>query len=92
METVVFSGRTASVPSRGGYPSPPADPPVRLTERECEALALLADGHRNDRIAHRMSISVSTVEMHLANARRKLCARTREQALVEAIRRGLIRV
>ena len=90
MEAVLLSGRVAPDPSRMGNAS--IDRPAMLTEREREALGLLADGHRNDRIAHRMSISVSTVEMHMANARRKLGARTREQALVEAIRRGLIRV
>ena len=62
----------------------------RLTRREREVMSWLASGLRNARIAERMGISLPTVEMHLANARRKLRALTREQALVEAVRRGLI--
>jgi len=38
-----------------------------------------------------MGISVSTVELHLRKARRKLGAATREQALVKALSLGLIR-
>ena len=63
---------------------------ISLTEREVECLQWLARGLRNDRIAHRMSITQATVEFHLANARRKLNARTRGQALVNALQLGLI--
>jgi DNA-binding CsgD family transcriptional regulator len=45
---------------------------------------------RHDRIAERLGITRPTVELHLANARRKLRARTREQALAKAITLGLL--
>ena len=63
---------------------------VRLSPREREALLWLAAGLRNDRIAERMGITNPTVELHLANARRKLGAATREQALVRALVFGLV--
>lgn len=56
-----------------------------LSPRERECLSWLAKGYRNVRIADRMGISVATVEMHIASARRKLDASTREQALARAI-------
>ena len=63
---------------------------VRLSPREREALLWLAAGLRNDPIAERMGITNPTVELHLANARRKLGAATREQALVRALVFGLV--
>jgi DNA-binding CsgD family transcriptional regulator len=63
---------------------------IRLTIRERECLLWLAKGLRNDRISERMGISNPTVEMHLANARRKLGAFTREQALARAVALRLI--
>lgn len=64
--------------------------PSPLTDREREVLKWLSSGERVDRIAWRMSISARTVEFHAANARRKLGARTREQAVASAVVRGLI--
>lgn len=61
-----------------------------LTPRECEALLRLAQGLRTAQIAHRMGIAPVTVDKHLRQAREKLGARTREQALAFAIRDGLI--
>ncbi len=63
---------------------------VRLSPRERECLLWLAKGLRNDRIAERMGVSRPTVEMHLAHARRKLGAATREQALAKAVALGLV--
>lgn len=60
----------------------------RLSAREREALAWLATGLQTARIAERMEIAIPTVEKHLMGARRKLGARTREQALALAIARG----
>jgi DNA-binding CsgD family transcriptional regulator len=48
----------------------------------------LAAGLRTAEIAHRMRIETVTVGYHLQRARRKLGARTREQALVIAVRAG----
>jgi DNA-binding CsgD family transcriptional regulator len=48
-------------------------------------LRWLAAGLRYDRIAERLGISLVTVELHVANAKRKLDAKTREQALAIAV-------
>lgn len=62
----------------------------RLSPRERECLTWLAIGMRHDRIADKLGISRPTVELHLANARRKLNAKTREQALARAVALGLL--
>lgn len=74
--------------SRLGRTEPAPYP--RLTERERECLLWLAAGLRNDRIAERLGIRGATVEMHLRNARRKLGARTREQAVARAVALRLV--
>lgn len=63
---------------------------VEITDRERECLLWLGRGCRNDEIAHRLGVRPVTVEFHIANARRKLNARTREQALVRAIQLDLV--
>lgn len=62
-----------------------------LTARELECLAGLADGLKNHDIAGRLQIAEPTVAMHLANAKRKLGAATREQAVAIAVRNGLLK-
>ncbi|TYC48261.1 hypothetical protein FMN50_27150 [Rhodobacterales bacterium] len=64
----------------------------QLSERECEVLQLLADGHRNDRIAGKLEISEVTVRKHLRSARRKLGAATRDQTLAIAARWGIVKL
>lgn len=64
---------------------------VKLSDRESDCLVWLARGLRNDVIADKLGIKPVTVEMHIANARRKLAAATREQALVIAIQLGLVK-
>lgn len=61
-----------------------------LSPREREALTRLAAGHRTARIAEQMGVTAPTVEKHVAAARRKLRARTREQAVATAILGGVI--
>lgn len=62
----------------------------KLTARERDCLRWLATGLRNEQIANRLGIKVVTVEFHIQNARRKLKAKTREQALVLAFNYGLL--
>lgn len=69
---------------------PQLSPCVRLSEREREALLWLARGERNSRIAERLGVKPVTVEYFLATARRKLNAKTREQALAKALQQGQI--
>ncbi len=62
-----------------------------LTPRERAIATLLAYGHTNVEIAARLMISVRTVEMHRANAMRKLDARSRADVVRWALDRGLLR-
>ena len=61
----------------------------RLTPREREVLALLAEGCANREIAERLAVSIRTVERHLLNVYGKLPARGRTDAIAYAIREGL---
>jgi DNA-binding CsgD family transcriptional regulator len=61
-----------------------------LTRREAECLELLARGLTNAGIASHMHVALPTVAMHLVNARKKLGAHTREQAVAQAVKRKLI--
>jgi LuxR family transcriptional regulator len=63
---------------------------VHLTPREVECLERLARGFNNAGIAQDLHISLPTVALHLVNARKKLGAHTREEALARAIKQHLI--
>jgi ATP/maltotriose-dependent transcriptional regulator MalT len=64
--------------------------PGSLTAREAEALRMVASGHTNKEIASQLSVSVATVERHLANVYSKIGARGRAEATALAITRGLV--
>jgi DNA-binding NarL/FixJ family response regulator len=49
-----------------------ADPLDRLTGKEREVLALLAEGHSNERIAARLAVTARTVETHTSRIFAKL--------------------
>ncbi|WLW58750.1 response regulator [Streptomyces sp. YU58] len=61
-----------------------------LTEREREAVALVAQGLSNDQIADRMVISPLTAKTHINRAMTKLHARDRAQLVVLAYESGLV--
>ncbi|MFW8635404.1 helix-turn-helix domain-containing protein [Cribrihabitans pelagius] len=83
-------GDPAAVPLGPAGAAAQADDGVSLTGRERQVLALLADGFLNAGIAHRLDIAEVTVRKTLLSARRKLGAKTREQALAQAIQLGLL--
>lgn len=60
----------------------------RLTDREREILAYLAEGSRNSEIAGKLSISPRTVDKHIEHILHKLEARSRLQAVASAIDMG----
>jgi DNA-binding CsgD family transcriptional regulator len=62
------------------------------TARERQILSLLAEGETDVRIARMLHLSPATVQTHVRNAKAKLGARTRAQAVAEALRSGLISV
>jgi len=73
---------------------PPREPKGRgdLTERERQVVALLAEGLSNKLVADRLGISDHTAKFHVNGVMMKLGASTRTEAVVEAVRRGLIRL
>jgi len=62
--------------------------PLEPSERENEVLRLIALGYSNKEIASQMSLSVKTVEVHKANAMRKLNMRGRIDIVRFAVLQG----
>ena len=63
----------------------------KLSPRETEVLELLVDGLVISQIARRLFISESTAKTHVANIYEKLGAGNRAQAVMAAVRLGLVR-
>ena len=63
-----------------------------LTTREVEILKLLATGMANKQIAYRLKISEKTVRNHVSNMYEKLNIYDRSQAVLYAVRKGLVEV
>ena len=63
-----------------------------ITRREEEVLQLIADGCSTPEVASRLFISQKTVKNHLASIYQKLDARDRTQAVLRAVRMGIIRL
>ena len=63
-----------------------------LTPRELEVLQGLANGFSNKEIMEQLDLSEGTVKLHLANLRRKLNASDRTQALINGVKRGLVKI
>jgi DNA-binding NarL/FixJ family response regulator len=64
--------------------------PEPLTERETDVLRLLADGQANKEIARNLSIGEKTVKTHVSNILAKLSVQSRTQAVLQAMRSGII--
>jgi DNA-binding NarL/FixJ family response regulator len=63
-----------------------------LTERETEILRAIAEGATEREIAAAFRISPRTVHSHITHILEKLGAHSRTQAVVEAVRAGLIEI
>ncbi|HVF02002.1 MAG TPA: response regulator transcription factor [Rubrobacteraceae bacterium] len=63
-----------------------------LTERELEVIRALAQGKSDRQIAHALGISEKTVNNHTSNIYRKLHLFDRTQAVIYAVREGIIDV
>jgi DNA-binding NarL/FixJ family response regulator len=61
-----------------------------VTKREEEVLQLIADGCSTGEVAERLYISQKTVKNHLASIYQKLDARDRTQAVLAAVRMGIV--
>ncbi|MBK9181319.1 MAG: response regulator transcription factor [Acidimicrobiales bacterium] len=71
---------------------PPAVPDEErvVTKREEEVLQLIADGCSPPEVASKLYISQKTVKNHLASIYEKLDARDRTQAVLRAVRMGIV--
>lgn len=78
----VLAGRIASHAHEDGR--------AVLTPRETEVLRHLANGLRAEEIGAELHLSPLTVQTHVRKAMARLGARTRTQAVAEALRQGLI--
>jgi DNA-binding NarL/FixJ family response regulator len=64
----------------------------KLTPREREVLQALADGSSDKEIARRLHVGEGTVHSHVANILSKLEVSSRLQALVFAVRHGVVTI
>jgi DNA-binding NarL/FixJ family response regulator len=85
-----FSGAISDALLNQFLESKPASLASILTHREREVVQQVAEGRINKEIAHRLSISVKTVETHRASAMRKLKLRTTADLVRYAVRNQLI--
>ena len=82
--TFTASGLVEAMLRRRNAPGP------RLTEREAEVLALLAEGLGVAQIAQSLYVAESTAKAHISKIYEKLGAANRAQALMAALRLGLL--
>jgi NarL family two-component system response regulator LiaR len=90
-ETIIdptVASRLVSTLSRA--PAPPRFDQQRLTGREREVLALIAQGRSNKRIALELGIAEKTVKTHVGHLLEKLGVSDRTQAALLAVRDGLV--
>jgi DNA-binding NarL/FixJ family response regulator len=69
---------------------PETRPTETLTAREMEVLRLLADGQSNKEIARTLQIAEDTAKTHVRHVLAKLGVQSRTQAVLCAIRLGLV--
>lgn len=63
-----------------------------ITAKEREVLAHIAAGRSNKEIAQALGVSEDTIKRHVSNLLEKMQVNDRAQAVVEAIRRGIVRM
>ena len=83
---------TTFLPIEEQQPDRDRTPEAPLTERETEVLEKIGLGIRNADIARVLGISTRTVETHVQHILVKLAVRTRTQAALKAVQRGLVQV
>jgi DNA-binding NarL/FixJ family response regulator len=82
----IVNARLAGVARTKLMPLPP-----ELNERETEILTLVARGKTSAEIARKLRLSKRTIDFHIDNARGKLRAATRTEAVMKATAGGLIK-
>ena len=86
---VVVPRRTIAAQSEPA-PRPRSRDRARLSTREFEILALLAEGLENEDIARSLHLAPDTVKAHVSKVLQKVGARNRTHAVALALRGGLI--
>jgi DNA-binding NarL/FixJ family response regulator len=71
--------------------APPPDGEHSLTDRELDVLRRLAEGLGYKQIAAALAMSIDTVRFHLRNIYAKLHVHSKSEAVMAAVRRGLVR-
>ena len=61
-----------------------------ITKRELEVLELIVNGLNNNEIANKLFISIETVRNHIRHIYEKLHVHSKSEAVVKAIREGLV--
>ncbi len=90
---VTAGHRPTTGPTAAGQAASPAldeEPLEKLTDREEEILKLLAAGLPNKEIAQQLALSEGTVKNHISAILAKLHANDRTQAVLTALKRGLV--
>jgi DNA-binding NarL/FixJ family response regulator len=72
-------------------PGPAASEEAKLSAREREVLGWLAEGYSYHAAAGQLGISIDTVRAHVRKIYEKLHVHTRSEAVLKAMRRGLLR-
>ena len=62
-----------------------------LSDKEMQVLAILTEGYSNKDIAAKMFITEKTVKAHVSSILRKLGVKDRTQAVIFALKRGLVK-
>jgi DNA-binding NarL/FixJ family response regulator len=86
------TGIAAAILQELGRTEPEERTESPLTPREEEILQLIADGCSTIEVADHLFISQKTVKNHLASIYAKLDARDRTQAVLSAVRIGIVRL
>lgn len=75
-----------------GRPADALNRSTTLSSRELSVLRLIAEGYRHKDIARQLAISERTVGNHIASMYNKLGISDRAQAIVYAIKKGIVRI
>lgn len=89
-ETALSPGLAASMLAEVRDVDKSEQAPKIITNREEEVLQLIANGLSTPEVAAELYISQKTVKNHLASIYQKLDARDRTQAVVQAVRMGIV--
>jgi LuxR family quorum sensing-dependent transcriptional regulator len=83
---VSFHERARTLAPQQGFPVPPAG----LTDREIACLSLIARGYTDREVGQQLGIAQSTAHEHFENAKRKLDASGRSEAVALGVSLGII--